>query len=247
MDPLSPTRERARVRGPLTHCRYSLSPCAHEGKSVKEKKIGHAVEGRDAVHAAPPLFTFSEEGEIAMISFDLEAIKRLHYIPKCGQCKAGNSCCNGLDVEITYEESQAILQHLEEILEMNDYVAGIYGKEPLFTKINPNMVKIKQKSDGDCCFLLRTPAGCSCVIHQLEAELGQTGIKPQVCKLWPLYVEPRNGGDVLTVDEQCYNYICSCEMSNDNAPDYSSIVDIVEGWFGKEKAEALRKQLAADE
>lgn len=181
-----------------------------------------------------------------MVSFDLEAIKRLNYIPKCGQCKAGNSCCNGLDVEITNEESRAILKYIDDILEMNDYVAGIYGKEPLFIEISPSMVKIKQKSDGDCCFLLRTPAGCSCVIHQLEAELGRTDIKPRVCKLWPLYIEPSNGGDLLSVDEQCYNYICSSSALGNNNPDYSHIVDIVEGWFGKEKAEALRKQLADD-
>jgi Fe-S-cluster containining protein len=163
-------------------------------------------------------------------------IERGHGRPMLDAC-----CRYGADVDLG--EREAILAHAEDIAVIlepsaagSSWFEGPEIEDPDFP--SGRYLRTAARSDG-CIFLAHDRRGCA--IHRASLEHGWSmdGVKPHVCRLFPLSYE----SDAIVLSDDYADYSCAYE------PDAPSVFratrSAVEGVFGAELAAALDSAEAA--
>jgi Fe-S-cluster containining protein len=135
---------------------------------------------------------------------------------RCSMIESGkrqlDACCQyGVDVDVA--ERDAILEHADELRALlRDEVAGApwfedhESRDPDF----PSGRYVRTKThQGGCIFLAHDRRGCA--IHRAAIENGWNidGVKPHVCRLFPLSYE----SDAIVLSDDYADYSCTLDGS----------------------------------
>lgn len=147
-----------------------------------------------------------------------------------------DACCQyGVDVDLA--ERDGIVRHAGEIraLLIDDCKDAAWFKEPVTADADfPSGAYVRTQTHGDgCLFLAHDRRGCAIHRASLAGGWDFRGIKPHVCRLFPLSYET----DCLVLSDDYADY--SCAYSADAPTVYRVAREDIADIFGASLVEAL--------
>jgi len=164
-----------------------------------------------------------------------DRIRRLDFacLPR-KLCTPLSSCCATYEVTVSPQERRIIDGLLPLVAKYLPDLRVRGGFENLFEPAGAGLYAIEQDERGTCRFAYRRRGTLLCSIHLAAIDLGvhPARVKPRACTLWPLWLIPRDGHLVLTLDPSSESFACVRLRSRPRQEPCPAVADIIRGVLG---------------